>query len=220
MEKPSTDDRRSNSPPPGRRRGLNPLFVLALVMLVALFLFIRPYPARSVIEDYNYFLKLIEEDRVLSVERYGKEKAYGVFKDPPPLEPPLDADGKPKADPQPLEKHFLVTLDPGDTAQNHLSELLRKHNVANEHKPASSETTVFVFWGIALAIMIGMFAFAWMSLRRRDQMMGAGFLSGFSKSPAKRYEATQQSVTFRDVAGLESIKADLQAIVEFLTEPA
>ena len=40
----------------------------------------------------------------------------------------------------------------------------------------------------------------------REQMMGGGFLSGFSKSAAKRYEASQQSVSFKDVAGLDGVK--------------
>jgi cell division protease FtsH len=50
-------------------------------------------------------------------------------------------------------------------------------------------------------------------------MMGGGFLSGFTRSPAKRYEASRQAITFQDVAGLEGVKADLQEIVEFLKNP-
>jgi cell division protease FtsH len=50
-------------------------------------------------------------------------------------------------------------------------------------------------------------------------MMGGGFLTGFSKSPAKRYEASKQPITFKDVAGLEGVKADLLEIVEFLKSP-
>ena len=49
--------------------------------------------------------------------------------------------------------------------------------------------------------------------------MGGGFLSGFSKSPAKRYESTDKPITFKDVAGLESVKADLQEVVDFLKDP-
>jgi cell division protease FtsH len=44
-------------------------------------------------------------------------------------------------------------------------------------------------------------------------------LSGFSKSPAKRYENGKQRITFEDVAGLEGVKNDLQEIVEFLKNP-
>ncbi|MCL4153665.1 UNVERIFIED_CONTAM: hypothetical protein GTU68_039316 [Idotea baltica] len=50
-------------------------------------------------------------------------------------------------------------------------------------------------------------------------MGGGGFLSNFSRSPAKRYEANDEPVTFDDVAGLEGVKADLAEIVEFLKDP-
>ena len=56
--------------------------------------------------------------------------------------------------------------------------------------------------------------------RTRDQFLGGGILSGFSKSPAKRYEESgKKPITFNDVAGLEGVKHDLQEIVEFLKNP-
>ncbi|MGH9314233.1 MAG: ATP-dependent zinc metalloprotease FtsH, partial [Vicinamibacterales bacterium] len=69
--------------------------------------------------------------------------------------------------------------------------------------------SLFLFFGI------------WMMFRRtRDQFMGAGgMLTGFGKSPAKRYEGAKQPITFADVAGLEGVKDDLQELVEFLKNP-
>jgi len=55
--------------------------------------------------------------------------------------------------------------------------------------------------------------------RSRDGMMGGGFLSSFTRSTAKRFEPSDQNVTFDDVAGLEGVKADLQEIVDFLKAP-
>jgi len=56
--------------------------------------------------------------------------------------------------------------------------------------------------------------------RTRDQFMGAGgMLSGFGKSPAKRYEGAKQPITFADVAGLDTVKSDLEEVVEFLKSP-
>jgi cell division protease FtsH len=73
---------------------------------------------------------------------------------------------------------------------------------------------------VLLFLPLGLFLFFWLSMRRaRSDMMGAGFLSGFSRSPAKRYEGVKQPVTFKDVAGLEGVKADLAEIVEFLRSP-
>jgi cell division protease FtsH len=55
--------------------------------------------------------------------------------------------------------------------------------------------------------------------RARDQFMGGGILSGFSKSPAKRYEASSNPITFANVAGLEGVKNDLEEVVDFLKNP-
>ena len=49
--------------------------------------------------------------------------------------------------------------------------------------------------------------------------MNGGFLSGFGKSNAKRYDQDEEPVTFKDVAGQKAAKADLQEIVEFLSSP-
>ena len=55
--------------------------------------------------------------------------------------------------------------------------------------------------------------------RTREQIMGGGFLSGFSKSPAKRYESSETPITFKDVAGVDEAKEELQEIMEVLKEP-
>ncbi len=71
-----------------------------------------------------------------------------------------------------------------------------------------------------IGLMVGLPLFLFFTLRRtRNDIMGGGFLSGFSKSPAKRYEANDQPITFNDVAGLEGVKADLQEIVDYLKTP-
>jgi cell division protease FtsH len=84
--------------------------------------------------------------------------------------------------------------------------------------PGSALNTVMTFlWlGILVATVVGIYIFF---RRSREGMMGGGFLSSFTRSTAKRYEPSDQHVTFKDVAGLEGVKADLQEIVEFLRAP-
>ena len=77
---------------------------------------------------------------------------------------------------------------------------------------------LFIYLVLPLMLVAGLW---WFMIRRtRDQFMGGGgILSGFSKSPAKRYETTRRQITFADVAGLEGVKHDLQEVVEFLKSP-
>ncbi|MCH1402872.1 MAG: ATP-dependent zinc metalloprotease FtsH, partial [Candidatus Nanopelagicales bacterium] len=83
--------------------------------------------------------------------------------------------------------------------------------------------TDMIGWYYAALLMFtfGLLLFMILSFRRsQNQMMGGGgFLSNFSRSPAKKYEASAEPITFKDVAGLESVKADLGEIVEFLKSP-
>src|SRR4029450_13313490 len=44
-------------------------------------------------------------------------------------------------------------------------------------------------------------------------------LGSFGRSRAKRIEASQQTVTFEDVAGIDEAKAELLEIVDFLRKP-
>ena len=73
---------------------------------------------------------------------------------------------------------------------------------------------------VSLALLAATAFVIYMFFRRsRDGMMGGGFLSSFTRSTAKRFEPSDQNVTFDDVAGLEGVKADLQEIVDFLKAP-
>lgn len=83
-----------------------------------------------------------------------------------------------------------------------------------------SNVSTYVSIGLAL-LMVGVILFVYFQIRRQqNQMMnGGGFLSGFSRSTAKRYEESEQKTTFADVAGIEGVKADLMEIVDYLREP-
>jgi len=213
------DTPRKSPTPLLRRSGPNAWLLLGLALIIALLVFARPATKRSVLEEYNFFEEQVKAGNVDSVELLGRELAQGTFKNPP-LEPEFDAEGKRKTNRKPLEKHFTVRLLSSEDAFGKLVSLLNDNQVRYTQKPPASETTALVLWGVGIVLMALMFGLLWSSMRRtREQMMGGGFLSGFSKSPAKRYEATQQSITFKEVAGLEGVKADLQEIVDYLKEP-
>ena len=202
------------------RRGPNLWLLIGMVAVIAFVLFAQQGPARSAI-TWDFFLYQIEQDNVERVEIEDR-KAYGIFKEIPTGEeipPEYDSQGKKKESERELKKQFWVLLLRNDQSRGELDSLLRRHGVQTVAKP-DSESALVTIWMIAILLPVVLFVFLWMSFRRtRDQIMGGGFLSGFSKSPAKRYEASQQSTSFKDVAGLQGVKADLLEIVEYLKDP-
>ena len=97
-------------------------------------------------------------------------------------------------------------------------ELLAKGVRIEAAHPTDSAGLLLIVY---MVVTVLLFAGVWMMFRRaRDQFMGGGILSGFAKSPAKRYENGNKPITFADVAGLEGVKNDLQEVVEFLKNPA
>ncbi|MBX3438300.1 MAG: ATP-dependent zinc metalloprotease FtsH [Planctomycetaceae bacterium] len=75
-----------------------------------------------------------------------------------------------------------------------------------------------VFLYLILFLPFGILLF--LMLRRTADPFGAGMFGSFVRSPAKRFQASDQRNTFDDVAGMEHAKRELQEVVEFLKDPA
>jgi cell division protease FtsH len=225
MEQPRTEKR---SRPPdnrtaGRRGGPNIWFVVAMLVVLAIVLLVNRGPARSTI-SYDFFVEQIRKKNVVCVELSDSE-ATGIFNNAPDAPPKIDSQGAlveqrdDRGNPIKLHKHFRVNLYRSDQTRDKLQEMLTAEGVRNEAQASSDSLLITLYW-IAVFLPVAILLFFWISYRRsRDQFLGGGFLSGFSKSPAKRYEPSDQTITFQDVAGLQGVKADLQEIVEYLKSP-
>ncbi|MCF7997314.1 MAG: ATP-dependent zinc metalloprotease FtsH [Chromatiaceae bacterium] len=121
-----------------------------------------------------------------------------------------------------LGGRFISTLpqvqDPG------LLDLLEKHDV--EIDAESTETGLFGRVLITLLpwlLILGLFLY--ISNRMQRRMMGGGGdgqgggLFGIGKSKAKRVESEEVDTSLEEVAGLENAKADLQEIIDHLSDP-
>ena len=208
---------RPAAPPP---RGPNAWLLLAVLLMAAamVHLYFQSQPTSQI--RFSFLETQIAEGNVLFV-LIGDSEVTGYFKDPPlePEKPEATVESREDKKPKRLEKRFRAHLARGDAARENLIGLLRKHDVEYEFA-SSSDNLMMTVWLIAIFLPMALLVYIWISYRRsRDQMMGGGFLTGFSKSPAKRYEPSEQTITFRDVAGLEGVKADLQEVVEYLQSP-
>ena len=93
-------------------------------------------------------------------------------------------------------------------------QLLEK-NVNVEYKQADSGSWISLLVNASPFILLLAF---WIFMMRQMQSGGNKALS-FGKSRARLHSTQQKKVTFKDVAGVEEAKEELQEIIEFLREP-
>ncbi len=81
-------------------------------------------------------------------------------------------------------------------------------------RESSTSWTMLLLTYAPIVLMVGF----WIFIMRQMQSGGNKALS-FGKSRAKLSSSTQKKVTFKDVAGADEAKEELQEIIEFLREP-
>ncbi|MFM2094937.1 MAG: ATP-dependent zinc metalloprotease FtsH [Planctomycetota bacterium] len=218
-QRPGEPSGARRSPPPARPVRRSVWLLLLIISAVLFITSLRSTPQVSLVKNYRFFEDQVREGNVLEVE-IGDKELTGKFKTPPMAPEEYDSKNEPIRPRATYKSNFSVVLPQTEEGQNKLRELLDSKQVPISFR-RSDQDAVQTFWLIALLLLpILMFAFIWFQFRKtRDQLSGGGFLSGFSRSPAKRYEGAKQVITFKDVAGLEGVKADLLELVEFLKNP-
>ncbi len=106
----------------------------------------------------------------------------------------------------------VIPTDGMSTIVTHLSD----NGVAVEIQNDEQNNWFYVLLSSGLPILL--FIGFWIFIMRQMQAGGNRALS-FGKSRAKLSTNQQKKVTFKDVAGVEEAKEELQEIVEFLREP-
>jgi cell division protease FtsH len=204
---------RSNGPPdPGIRKPpasgsrLPGRGMLIWVALLALLLFMYQFyvrdsgPAKT-IPYYPDFVRLVEEQKVpeceIIEEISGRQYVLGALKD-------LDErTGKPR------EFRVDVMVSP------ELPAWLRAHGVKFAFRRQNPYFWQILSGALPVLLILGLLYFMFM---RQMRAVGHGALS-FGKSRAKMMTRDRNRVTFKDVAGIEEAKEEVQEIIEFLKDP-
>ncbi len=194
-----------------RRPPTTSMWILLVAAIVVILIVFYDGQKRESEINWGMFRRQLKEGNIAEAQAQGWN-IYGKFK-----QPPADPQAG-KKEPKTLNKEFKTTVSPfvlnDSSFDDKLYEALGEKYSAAE----PTDTSAALLW-VSLLVTVALFVGIWIMIRR-TQSMSSGMLAGFGKSPARRYQAGDKPVTFEDVAGLESVKNDLEEVVEYLKNPA
>jgi len=166
-------------------------WVVLICVAVLLWTVVKTGKARPEVQvTFSRFLKDVEDTKVESVVITGSE-VRGTYKD----------------------KTGLRTLIPANYPD--VYTLLRQKGVDVDIKESNSGNWISLVVNAVPFVLLLAF---WVFMMRQMQSGGNKALS-FGKSRARLHSSQQKKVTFKDVAGVDEAKEELQEIIEFLREP-
>ena len=180
--------------PDARKRQIMIWYVFAAVMGVLLFQALWTNYSQVETIPYSRFQTLLDQDKVADVT-VGADSVQGTLKEPLP-------DGK--------KQFYAVRVDP------QLAEKLAAHQVVVNGAPSGGVVQTILSWIIPAVIFYGIWMFLFRHVAERQ---GFGGLMTVGKSRAKVFVETDTKVTFKDVAGVDEAKFELQELVAFLRNP-
>lgn len=182
--------------------------IVAAIIVMQMF---RSNEVSEVEINYPEYLRLLNEDKiesaVISKSEINNYYFHGKLKEEELLKVTKDRSVK--------SKKFMVFIPEAGSVENINLWKEKKIDFTFEEKDSS-------WWTAILTILPWIIIFgAWILIMRRMQGGGGGSrgIFNFGKSRAKVFNENMPKVTFKDVAGADEAKYELQEIIEFLKEP-
>src|SRR5262245_36842557 len=171
------------------------LWAIIVLLSISVLHFLNTRPVLRKTVSYSEFLAAVKADQVEKITIQGEEYV-----------------GKVRDNIQ--EGAYFETVGPADSEK--AFELLAKSGADIEYKKPR-ETPLWQQILISWLPMILLFAFFFFSMRQIQ--IGGGRAMSFGRSRARLLSESQKKVTFKDVAGVEEAKYELEEVIQFLKDP-
>ena len=200
---------RGNRPPPAQDPNFNwrgvVLFAVAIALIGGAFLFKNDMThAKDV--PFPEFVKLLEDKKIVV------ERPIELVSEPNSATDTIRGwarTGKPPQEIEPFRTQVNLKFNQS------LQATLAKYDIIPEEKAENNlmASMILSFLPIVLFFLVIYFLF-----RQQIRMAGKGALN-FGKSKARMLSREKNKITFKEVAGVEEAKEEVQEIVEFLKDP-
>ncbi len=173
------------------------MWLVSILLFASLFKIFDPNNrSRSTIK-FNEFIQYVKEGKVAEVTFKTDNIITGTFKENGPDH----------------TRQFETT---GATDNPKVFEILEKNNIIPNYERAEKTPVwqqILISWFPMLLLFFLFFFFM------RQIQVGGGKAMSFGKSKARLLSESNNRITFKDVAGAEEAKQELEEIIEFLKDP-
>ncbi len=173
------------------------LWLVLILLFASLFKVFDPGTGRRKEMKFSEFVTAVKEGKIAEVTFRADNQIVGTLKEPA-------ADGR---------KQFETV---GDTENAKVFEILEKNNIIPNYERAEKTP----FWQQILVSWFPMlFLFVFFFIFMRQIQVGGGKAMSFGKSKARLLSESSNKITFKDVAGADEAKQELEEIIAFLKDP-
>jgi cell division protease FtsH len=173
------------------------LWIILILLFASVFKLFDPGTRNKREVKFSEFVQQVRDGKVAEVTFRSDHLIVGTYKEALP-------DGR----------KFFETV--GDTENAKVFEILEKNNIIPNYE-RSEKTPVWQQALISWVPMLLLFVFFFLFMRQIQA--GGGKAMSFGKSKARLLTESTNRITFKDVAGADEAKQELEEIVEFLKDP-